>query len=100
MNTTRERTENASPLEKFDVLAGDIDHLRLQIERVSGQQSVDDLLEVIEIADLAEKYGSPEKLLRKRLRDSGGEIFKIGKKWVIRKVKLLQVYEAFERAGA
>ena len=98
MITTRERTENATPMEKFEVLAGDIDQLRLQIERLNGQKSVDDLLSVIEIDELAQQYGSSEKIIRKRLRDSGGNIFKMGRKWVIRKIKLLEVYEAFERS--
>ena len=99
MMTTRERTRELTPMEKFDVLAEDIDQLRLRFEQLHLQQSMDDLLEVVELSDLAEKYGSPEKLLRKRLKDSGAEIFKVGRKWVIRKVKLLEIYEAFERTA-
>lgn len=100
IKTTREKTDNVSPMEKFDILAADIDQLRLQVEQINGQKSVDDLLELIELADLAQQFGSTEKELRKRLRNVGGEIFKLGKIWVIRKIKLLQVYEAFEKGAS
>jgi len=83
-------------MEKFDVLAGEIDQLRSQVDYLNGQQSMDDLLDLVELEELAAKFGSPEKLLRKRLKDSSADIFKIGRKWVIRKIKLLHVYEALE----
>ncbi len=95
--TTRERTEKVTPLEKFLVLAGDIDLLRNQIENLTTDQSIDELLEVIEVQELAERFGISITLMRKKLSNAGGRPFKLGKKWAIRKVGLLEVIQHLEK---
>jgi hypothetical protein len=95
--TTRERTEKVTPLEKFLVLAGDIDLLRNQIENLTTDQSIDELLEVIEVQELAGRFGISITLMRKKLSNAGGRPFKLGKTWAIRKVGLLEVIQHLEK---
>lgn len=94
--TTVERTQKVTPLEKFSVLACDIDLLRQKLDNLNIQQPLDDLLDVVEISELARRYDASEDLMRKRLRLAGGKVFKLGKKYVIRKVVLLEVLQKLE----
>ena len=96
MMTTVERTQKVTPLEKFSVLACDIDLLRQKLDNLNIQQPLDDLLDVVEISELAKRYGASEDLMRKRLRLAGGKVFKLGKQYVIRKVVLLEVLQKLE----
>jgi hypothetical protein len=98
--TTRERTEKVAPLEKFDVLAVDIDLLRQRIDTLKSEQSVDLLLEVVEVETLARRFGVSVDAMRKRLTLGGGQVFKMGRQFVIRKVSLLQALENFEQGVA
>jgi len=95
--TTREKTEKVMPLEKFDVLAGDIDFLRQRVDTIHTEQSMDDLLEMLEIEKLAKEFGITLFTMRNKLKAAGGQVMKIGKKWVIRKVSYLEVLENLER---
>jgi len=96
--TTFERTEKVSPLEKFAVLAGDIDLLRQRVENLHSEQSIDDLLDLIEIEELAKRFGNTTDLMRKKLTRAGGRVFKLGRKYVIRKVCFLEVLEKMEQS--
>ena len=87
-----------TPLEKFDVLAGDIDLLRQRVDTLHSEQSMDDLLDLLEIEQLAGKFGVSSLTIRKKLADAGGHVMKIGKKYVIRKISYLQVLENLETA--
>ncbi len=95
--TTRERTEKVAPLEKFDVLAVDIDLLRQRIEGLQSGQSMDSLLEVVEVEKLASRFGVSSDVMCKRLTSAGGQVFKMGRQFVIRKVSLLQAMENMEQ---
>lgn len=97
--TTSQRTEKVSPLDKFVVLAGDIDQLRNRIDQISTEQSIDDLLEVLEVEKLGLQFGVTLDTMRKRLQLAGGKVFKMGKKWVIRKVGFLEVLESLEQGN-
>jgi len=97
--TTRERTGKVAPLEKFDVLAADIDLLRQRIDALKSEQSVDLLLEVVEVETLAKRFGVSLDAMRKRLALGGGQVFKMGRQFVIRKVSLLQALENLEQGG-
>ena len=95
--TTIQRTEKASPLEKFIVLAGDLDQLRSRVEQITQtEQSIDDLCDTLEVEELGKRYGVTFETMRKRLKQAGGQVFKIGKKHVIRKIRFLEVLEALE----
>jgi len=94
--TTVEKTERLSPLEKFGVLAGEIDQIRQLINNFQSEQCVDDLLETLEMAELGEKFGVTPETMRKKLIEAGGGVFKLGKKYVIRKVRFLSVLEFLE----
>jgi len=97
--TTRERTEKVAPLEKFDILAADIDLLRQRIEGLQSGQSMDSLLEVVEVEELASRFGVSLDAMRKRLSLAGGQVFKMGRQFVIRKVSLLQAMENLEQGA-
>ena len=95
--TVRELTNAASPLEKFEILADEIDKLHQKTSELEHRRSIDDLLEIVSLSDLAVVYGVPVAGLKKKLIQAGGEVFKIGKHRVIRKVKLVAVLENLER---
>jgi hypothetical protein len=95
--TTREKTNAATPLEKFDILAAEIDQLRMKISALDRQRSVDELLEIVSLKELSLQYQVPLVGLRKKLIDAGGNVFKIGKHSVIRRVNLLSIFENLER---
>ena len=97
--TTTERTAKLPPLDKISVLAGDIDQLRQRIEGLTGNQSIDELLDVLELGELGERFGVSVECIRKKLVLAGGKVFKLGKKQVIRKVTLLDVMERLEGEG-
>jgi len=97
--TTRERVEKVTPLEKFCVIAEDVDRLREHLKMVDGSQSLDELVEVVNVAELADRYEIKPQMMRAKLKNAGGKVFKIGKKWVIRKVQLLTVLELMEDAA-
>jgi len=94
--TTREKTGKVTPLEKFDVLAGEIDALRQRIDNLQGVKTMDDLLAVVQIEELAKEFGVSLSTMRDKLKAAGGQVVKIGKKWVIRKVSYLEVLENLE----
>lgn len=54
------------------------------IAAYSGSQSIpaDDELA---LADLAEKHGCSERMLKTRLRDLGAPTYRLGKKWMVRR---------------
>ena len=83
-------------MDRFNILAGDIDTLRSKVEQVTTEQPIDELLEVIEVSDLATQFAVTPETMKRKLRNAGGKIFKIGKKYVIRKVKFLLVIEHLE----
>ncbi|BCX48578.1 hypothetical protein HAHE_24860 [Haloferula helveola] len=94
--TTAQRTASLTPMDKLAVLVGDVDQLRTRIEGIAAQQSIDDMLEVLEIEALACRFGVSQDTLRRRLREAGGKVFKLGRKHVIRKVAFLEVIETLE----
>ena len=94
--TTRERVEKVTPLEKFCVIAEDVDRLREHLKMVNSSQSLDDLCEVVNVEELAKQYEVKSNVMRAKLKQAGGKVFKMGKKWVIRKVQLLAVLEMME----
>ncbi len=83
-------------MEKISVLATDVDSLRRQIENITTDQSIDSRLEVVEVSDLAERFGTSVNLMRRKLTAAGGKVFKLGKKYVIRKVIFLEVLQRLE----
>lgn len=96
MISTVERTEKVPPMDRFQILAGDIDRLRNRLEQLTSEQSVDELLEVIEISTLSKQFGVSPETMRRKLKDAGGQVFKMGRKYVIRKVRFLAVMESLE----
>ena len=84
-------------MDKIAVMAGDIDQLRQRVEGITANQSIDDLLDVLEVGELGQRFGVSLDCMRKRLTQAGGKVFRMGKKYVIRKVTFLEVMENLER---
>ena len=98
--TTTERTAKLSPLDKIAVMAGDIDQIRHRVEGITATQSIDDLLDVLDVVELGKRFGVSPECMRKKLSLSGGKVFRMGKKFVIRKVAFLEVMENLEREAS
>lgn len=94
--TTQERTEKLPPLERFNLLAAEIDRLRERLDIVNTDRSIDDSLELIELDDLRIKFQSSIPSIRAKLSSAGGCVFKLGKKYVIRKISYLRALEHLE----
>lgn len=94
--TTAQRTANLTPLDKLAVLAGDIDQLRQRLDGLAVHRSLDDVLEVLHVATLAEHFEVSPETMRLRLLKAGGKVFRMGRKYVIRKVAFLEVIENLE----
>lgn len=54
------------------------------------------MLEVLDVVELGQQFGVSAECMRKKLRQAGGKVFKMGKKYVIRKVAFLEVLETLE----
>ncbi len=95
--TVRERTDRVSPLEKFTLLASEVDAIRDRLAMMTREQSVDQLLELVEVETFARDFDVFSRDDEKRLVRARGKVFKLGKKQIIRKVNLLEVMESLER---
>jgi len=95
--TIREKTQNLPPLEKITFLVGEIDHLRTQLDQqIMQEKSLDDLVYLLFLDELCEKFGISLETMRKKLVALGGRVFKLGKKFAIRKIHFLEVLEKLE----
>lgn len=97
--TTREKTDRLPPLEKIAVLASDLDILRSQMEQqIIQEKSLDDLVDLVWLDELSCQFGVSLGTMKTKLQAVGGKVFKLGKKYVIRKVNFLEVLEHLEQA--
>jgi hypothetical protein len=97
--TTREKTDSLPPLEKIAVLASDLDILRSQMEQqIIQEKSLDDLVDLVWLDELSGQFGVSLGTMKTKLQAVGGKVFKLGKKYVIRKVNFLEVLEHLEQA--
>ncbi|MGJ8677082.1 MAG: hypothetical protein ACSHX0_06170 [Akkermansiaceae bacterium] len=99
MESISEKIDKVSPIERFIVLARELDRIRELISQLDEGRSVDDLLEVLDLELLSTQFGVSAQLMRKKLKLAGGKTFKIGKKHVIRKVVFLEVLQNLEESG-
>ena len=84
-------------MDQLSVLATEIDQVKARMETLQQEQSIDSLLEVVEIKDLSDRFKTTPDSLRRKLKLAGGKVFKVGKSYVIRKVALLEVWENLEQ---
>lgn len=97
--TTLEKTHKLPPLEKIATLVKDLDELRSQVtQQISQEQPLDDLVDVVCLDVLSEQFYISVVSLKKKLELAGGKVFKLGKKYVIRKVCFLEVLKKLEQA--
>ena len=98
MATTLQQVQAALGTDKFTVLAVAVDQA---LEARTREASMDEQIETLDVQDLAGNYGTTFETLRKQISDSvgAGAVFKLGKKWVIRKQTFLQFLQARERSG-
>ena len=93
MFTTLQLVDEAVGLQKFEVLATAIDRLsqHRQSEGVN-EGTLDDQIAVLDIEELAGQFAVTGDTLRKNLCAALGKgaVFRVGKKWVIRKQRFLE----------
>lgn len=92
-----ESASNLPPLEKISVLLNEVERLGTRMENLTNDQSIDELLDVLHLDELSEQFSISQEQMRKKLRLAGGKVFKLGKKYVIRKVNFLCVLETLEQ---
>jgi len=99
MATTLQQVQQALGTDKFTVLAVAVDQA---LEARNREVSLDEQIETLDVQQLAENYGTSLETLRKQISDfvGAGAVFKLGKKWVIRKQTFLQFLQARERSVA
>ncbi len=96
--TTKEKTDKLPPLEKITTLVNDLDQLRFVVQnQVKQNQSLDELIDYLYLDELSDGFGLSAALMRKRLLAAGAKIFKLGKRYAIRKVGFLEVIERLEQ---
>ena len=81
-----------------------VDHLSEELRCLQEKTSLDDQIETLDVCELAEQYNVSFETLRKQITGVMGDsaVFKVGKKWVIRKRKFLdylQIKESGEDTG-
>jgi len=98
MVTTKEKTEKLPPLEKIATLVSDLDQLRMQVEhQIIQEKPLDDLVDLVFLDELSSQTGVSIDTMKKKLKAVDGKVFKLGKRYVIRKVNLLEVLERMEQ---
>lgn len=100
MKSIAEKIERVSPMERFIVLAREMDRLKEVVSQLDEGRSVDDLLDLLEVDELSERFSISPALMRKKLKMAGGKVVKMGKKYVIRKVNFLEVLQGLEESGS
>lgn len=84
--------------DKMTVLAVAIDHLRDWMQESTVNQTMDDQIETLGLADLADRHGITIKALRERISSKLGPsaVIRLGKCLVIRKTRYLEFLRACE----
>lgn len=93
MPSTLKLVEEAVGLQKFEVLATAIDQLsRLRQSEGANEGTLDDQIAVLDLEELATQFAVTGETLRKNLCAALGKgaVFRVGKKWVIRKQRFLE----------
>ena len=98
MATMLEMVEKATGSSKFTVLAAAIDQMLEQMLSVSVSKSMDDEIAVLCVEELASTNRVKSKTMRGNLCKVLGDdaVFRLGKRWVIRKRKFLEYLSALE----
>jgi hypothetical protein len=99
--TTLSLIHDAVGSEKFTVLAATIDNLKAELENLRNKATIDDEIETLEIAPLADRFGISEKAFRDQVDRAigAGHVVKVGKRWVIRKRRFLEFLTRNEPLG-
>ena len=86
--------EKATGRDKFVVIAAQLDH----VTDLAESKSIDDCIAVLDVEVLARDHGVTFETMRNQLRIKLGSnaVFRLGKRWVIRKVKFLQYLQCLE----
>lgn len=84
------------PLDRWEALSAYLDQLESRIGSADPAQ----LIETVEVSELAEQGKLSVGAMVNRLQRGGGKPFKLGKVWVIRKTSLAEYYLQQERGAA
>ncbi len=99
MASTLEMVEKANGTNKFIVLAAVIDQMAEQMLNVSVLRSVDDEIALLCVEEIASANGVGFETMRRQLCGVLGRdaVYRLGKRWVIRKRKFLEYLTMQER---
>lgn len=99
--TTLELVEKAAGRDKFLVLSVAIDRVSNALANLTQGVSLDDQIATLDVEELAATYGVSLDTMREKIRRSLGDnaVFRLGKKWVIRKQTFLGFLLANEEGG-
>jgi len=98
MATILQQVEQATGRDKLVVLASVADQLLESQRSREKETSIDDQLETLDVSSLAAQYEVSLETLRRQIIEKVGTkaVFKLGKKWVIRKRKFLEYLQVCE----
>ena len=98
MPTTLQQVEKALGTDKFVVLASAVDHVIEAQSCLQEKNTIDDQIETLDMHELARQYNVSFDTLRKQINGVLGDsaVFKVGRKWVIRKRRFLDFLQARE----
>ena len=98
MQSMIQLVEQASGRDKFMVLATAIERLASGQESLKSGRSIDEQIATVDVESLATDYGVSFATMRSNLRAVIGEsaVFRLGKRWVIRKERFLDYLQAVE----
>ena len=94
--TILEQVNQAVGLDKLTVLAVAVDQVQQSMRTLAP---LDEQLELLDMLDLAKQHGVSFKTLRAQVASlvGPGSVFRLGKRWVIRKQRFLEFLQAQER---
>lgn len=102
MPTTLQLVEQALGKDKFAVLACAIDLLAARTDALVKEKPVDEQIACLDVHQLAEENGVGFETLRKNICQVMGAhaVFRLGKRWVIRKETFLLFLQKMETGAA
>lgn len=102
MPTTLQLVEQATGLDKFAVLACAIDLQAARMDELVREKPIDEQIACLDVNRLAQENGVSFETLRKNICEVMGAhtVFRLGKRWVIRKETFLLFLQKMETGCA
>lgn len=100
--STLKQVHEALGQDKLTVLAVAIDQLRAHLYEREHEADIDEQIETVDVALLAEQNGVSPKVMRERICSKLGQpvVIRLGRRFVIRKTRFLEFLRACESENA